>query len=163
MCMYINCICGRNTSTWRAVARRASEHVEVTNVLSRNPKADYFEDRVAIFSATKDIVTCKGVRITYKRGSGLDDWICWQFIDTARDYRQLQSYRHIQNSTYFLTATNSNSSSTEISQLLISKSNDLLCTFIPPRHGPCRKHSILWFWRLFTDPLLSNGSIRHIH
>jgi hypothetical protein len=38
-----------------AMAKRASEHVKVTNVPSRNPKASYFEGRGATFSATKNI------------------------------------------------------------------------------------------------------------
>jgi hypothetical protein len=36
-----------------AVARRASEHVDVMLVPSRNPKADYIKDRGATFSALK--------------------------------------------------------------------------------------------------------------
>jgi hypothetical protein len=38
-----------------AAARRASEHLEVTNVPSKNKNADCFEDRGAIFGATKNI------------------------------------------------------------------------------------------------------------
>jgi hypothetical protein len=30
--------------------------------------------------------------VTYKAGSGLNDWIYWHLIHTARDYRQLQHY-----------------------------------------------------------------------
>jgi hypothetical protein len=29
-----------------------------------------------------------GVSVTYKNGSGLDDWIYWHLIHTTRDYRQ---------------------------------------------------------------------------
>jgi hypothetical protein len=50
-----NCICGWNIFNWRAVARRASEHVEVTNVPSKNPKADHLDDRGVTISATKNI------------------------------------------------------------------------------------------------------------
>jgi hypothetical protein len=43
------------TYSGRAVARRSSDDVEVTNVPSRNPKADYFEGRGATFNAIKVI------------------------------------------------------------------------------------------------------------
>jgi hypothetical protein len=45
---------------------------------------------VMYYSATpiKDIGTYRGVRVTYKTGSGLDDWIYWSLIHTTRDYRQ---------------------------------------------------------------------------
>jgi hypothetical protein len=33
------------------------------------------------------IVTCRGLCVTYKTGSGLDDWIYWHLIHTTRDYR----------------------------------------------------------------------------
>jgi hypothetical protein len=35
----------------------------------------------------------RGLRMTYKTGSGLDDWIYWHLIHTTRNYRQLQSSR----------------------------------------------------------------------
>jgi hypothetical protein len=52
------------------VARRAREHVEVTNVPSRNPKADYFEERGATFgipikNLLKKIVVAKGCRFSF--------------------------------------------------------------------------------------------------
>jgi hypothetical protein len=31
---------------------------------------------------------CRGLRVTYKTGFGLDDWIYWHLIDTVLDYRK---------------------------------------------------------------------------
>jgi hypothetical protein len=75
---------------------------------------------------------------------------------------------HLQNLTQFLTTTNS---------------NDFLCAFIPPRHGPHRKHNLYivektcvlirclalsvlllrvrFRGNVVTESLPSNGSIRH--
>jgi hypothetical protein len=50
-----------------------------------------------------------------------------------------------------------NLSSTEISQLLKTDSNNLLCHFITSRHGPRRKQPLYCSHGLFTDPLPSNG------
>jgi hypothetical protein len=33
-------------------------------------------------------VTCRSLCVTYKAGSGLNDWIYWHLIQTTRDYRQ---------------------------------------------------------------------------
>jgi hypothetical protein len=35
----------------------------------------------------------RGLRMTYKMGFGLDDWIYWHLIHSTRYYRQLQRYR----------------------------------------------------------------------
>jgi hypothetical protein len=53
ICKFISCICSWNTSSWMAVARRASEYVEVTNVPSRNQKSDCFDDRKGTFIKNK--------------------------------------------------------------------------------------------------------------
>jgi hypothetical protein len=46
-----------------------------------------------------NIFTCWCLRVTYKTGFGLDDWIyCTLYIRTFRDYRQLHRYRR---STHF--------------------------------------------------------------
>jgi hypothetical protein len=42
----------------------------------------------ALHFFNKYIVTCRDLRVTYRRGFGLDDWIYWHIIRTARDYRQ---------------------------------------------------------------------------
>jgi hypothetical protein len=53
--MLTNSISSRNTSSCRAVTRGASEHGEVTNVPSRNENLGCFDERKAIFTATKSI------------------------------------------------------------------------------------------------------------
>jgi hypothetical protein len=45
------------------VAGGAAEHVGVTYVTHRSPNADYFEERWATFSATKDIHKEKGIKV----------------------------------------------------------------------------------------------------
>jgi hypothetical protein len=61
---FTNCICGWNTYSWRAVARRTREHGELTNVQSRKPKADSFEDRESTFTANKSIHRDQNVKVT---------------------------------------------------------------------------------------------------
>jgi hypothetical protein len=41
-----------------------------------------------VFRTVVNIVTCWGCCVTYKTGSGLDDWIYWHLMHTTRDYRQ---------------------------------------------------------------------------
>jgi hypothetical protein len=43
------------------------------------------------------IVTCRGLCVTYKTGSGLDDWVyCTLYIHTTRDYRQYSAIFDLQ-------------------------------------------------------------------
>jgi hypothetical protein len=51
VCIFTNCICNMNTSSWRAAAGRATEHGEVMYVPTRNRNADCFEGRGATFCA----------------------------------------------------------------------------------------------------------------
>jgi hypothetical protein len=43
-------------------------------------------------SSYKNIVTCRGGCVTYKKGFGLDNSIYWHLRHTTRDYRQIQRY-----------------------------------------------------------------------
>jgi hypothetical protein len=102
-------------------------------------------------------VTCRGVRVTYKTGSGLDDWIYWHLIQSTRDYCSTHEVFLAQSNCLLSVSSQSPSMpSPELDSNLDNNSNDLLCHLITPRHGPLRKQCI-YCWGLFTDPLPSNG------
>jgi hypothetical protein len=52
---------------------------------------------MALHSALRILSRCAGVRVTYKKVFGLDDWIYWHLIDTTRNYRQYSAIAHLHN------------------------------------------------------------------
>jgi hypothetical protein len=96
--------------------------------------------------------------VTYKTGSGLDDWIYWHHIHSTWNYRQLQRLAQINCSAPKLRSWWAAVSKLDSFQLYYCSVPELY--FITTLHGPRGKQRLLLsriVSGVFTDPLPSNG------